>query len=285
MRLRRMIGLLVAAALAGCGTAPETATTGTVTVSTADGERTALVHRPASAGPGSPLVVVLHGARDSAAKIQADSGWDRLADREGFVVAYPEGLDATWNAGTCCGRAQERGVDDVGFLDALVGVLRDSHGIEAARVGAVGFSNGAMMTYAWACARPGRLTGIGPVAGARLVDCPAPGPLDVVALHGTADEVVPMRAGPSAAGTEAGPNASLAPFLAGCAADPAVVTEGAATVATWACDGGRTVVRDVITGLGHVWPGAGPDAGTSDGPEDATGFLWSRLSGRANAAG
>ena len=279
-----MTGLLAAAALTGCSIAPEPGTTGTVTVPTADGERTALVHRPPSAGPGSPLVVVLHGARDSAAKIRAESGWDRLADREGFVVAYPEGLDATWNAGTCCGRAQERGVDDVAFLDALVGTLRDSDGIDTARVGAVGFSNGAMMTYAWACARPGRLTGIGPVAGALLVDCPAPGPVSVVALHGTADEVVPIQGGPSAAGVEPGLDASLAPFLAGCAADPEVVTEGAAAVSTWTCDGGRTVVRDVITGLGHAWPGGGPDAGTSDGPEDATGFLWSRVSGRVAAA-
>jgi polyhydroxybutyrate depolymerase len=27
------------------------------------------------------------------------TGWDELAEREGVVVAYPEGLDRTWNAG------------------------------------------------------------------------------------------------------------------------------------------------------------------------------------------
>jgi hypothetical protein len=39
------------------------------------------------------------------------------------------------------------------------------------------------------------------------------------------------------------------------------------------------VVSDVVDGLPHTWPGAGPDAGTTDGPLDATGFLWARLHG------
>ena len=57
----------------------------------------------ASAAAGAPLVVVLHGARGTAADMRANLGWDALADREGLVVAYPDGLDRTWNAGRCCG--------------------------------------------------------------------------------------------------------------------------------------------------------------------------------------
>jgi poly(3-hydroxybutyrate) depolymerase len=35
--------------------------------------------------------------------------------------------------------------------------------------------------------------------------------------------------------------------------------------------------EEVVGGLGHAWPGAGPGSGTADGLDDATGFLWARL--------
>ena len=104
--------------------------------------------------------MVLHGARGTARDMRAKLGWDALADREGLVVAYPDGLDRTWNAGRCCGPARDRKVDDVGFLDALVTPLRRDDGV--GDVYAVGFSNGAMMSYAWACARPVRSRGSDP---------------------------------------------------------------------------------------------------------------------------
>ena len=71
----------------------------------------------------------------------------------------------------------------------------------------------------------------------------------------------------------------MAPFLAAadCPAGPAVPDAAPAHVATWSCSGGDTVVRAVVDGLGHTWPGAGPGSGTADGPADATGFLWAHL--------
>lgn len=245
-------------------------------MATADGDRTAIVHHPERAGPGAPLVVVLHGSRGTAAQAQADFGWDALADREGFVVAHPDGLGNSWNGGTCCRPATVQGVDDVGFLHALVGMLAEEDGVDLRRVHAVGFSNGAIAAYAWACGRPGDLAGIGPVAGQLLVDCAAPGPLTVVAVHGLADPVVPFdNPGPG----EPTAAESLAPFLAagGCSATSEVTRQAPATVSTWSCAGGRAVVLDAIDGVEHVWPGAGPDAGVGEAPTDATGFLWSRL--------
>jgi polyhydroxybutyrate depolymerase len=137
-----------------------------------------------------------------------------------------------------------------------------------------------MLAYSWACASPGTLVGIGVVAGTLTADCPSPDPLTVVALHGAADVVVPPAGGPGPAGTTFPPlDAALAPFLgaADCPADPAVADRAPAQVATWTCADGRTVVRTVVDGLGHAWPGAGPGSGTTDDPSDATGFLWARL--------
>ena len=267
--------------LAGCTPAVGVSPAGlrTITLRTADGDRTATVHRGASAAAGAPLVVVLHGAGGTASDVRAHLGWDALADREGLMIAYPDGLDRTWNAGACCGPARDRGVDDVAFLDALVAVMRRDDGV--GDVYAVGFSNGAMMSYAWACARPGALAGIGPVAGALTVDCPAPAPLTVVAVHGTRDERVPVEGGRGPSGVLfPSLDASLAPFRSAAAcptsADP--VDAAPARIDVRAC-AGHAVVSDVVDGLPHVWPGAGPEAGRTDGPLDATGFLWAHLRG------
>jgi polyhydroxybutyrate depolymerase len=270
--------VLVAALLgiAGCAPAVVAPPAGprTVTLHTADGDRTAIVHRGSSAAAGAPLVVVLHGAGGAGIDMGTDLGWDALADREGLVVAYPDGLDRTWNAGACCGPARDRQVDDVGFLDALVALLRRDD-----RVGdvyAVGFSNGAMMSYAWACARPGALAGIGPVAGALTVDCPAPAPLTVVAVHGTQDERVPIDGGRGPSGSMFPPlEESLAPFRAACPPG-APVDVPPARIDARQC-GEHVVVSDVVDGLTHVWPGVGRAAGRTEGPLDATGFLWAHL--------
>jgi polyhydroxybutyrate depolymerase len=247
-----------------------TPVTRTVTLPSAAGQRTAVVHHPPAAGAGAPLVVVLHGLGGSGASMRDGTGWDGLAAREGFVVAYPDGLDRAWNAGACCGRSQTRGVDDVSVLDRLVAELRDTDGIGA--VHAVGFSNGAEMAYAWACARPGTLAGIGAVGGALLVACPAPAPLTVVAVHGSADRRVPIDGGRGPSGaTYPALDASLAPFrtAAGCPAEPVVADLPPSRIATWTCADGHEVVRAVVDGLGHAWP--------SGDPLDTTGFLWTHL--------
>ncbi|WP_170315606.1 alpha/beta hydrolase family esterase [Nakamurella deserti] len=248
-----------------------------------DGARSAIVHHPPGAGPDAPLVVVLHPAATPASAMQAGFGWDRVADREGFVVAYPNGLldlfQDTWNGGACCPPASQLGTDDVGFLEALVDGLRRYDGV-GGRVYAVGFSNGAVMAYAWACLRPGRLAGIGVVAGAVMTGCADPAPTDVVAVHGTADPSIPATGGPGPDGV-AFPSvqSSLAPFrkASRCPEAADVTTDGTAAVTIWRCADGRRVVRALVDGGGHVWPGAGPTAGTGVGPSDATGFLWAQL--------
>ena len=259
----RAVSLLACLAVLAACSPVAGATERMVRVPSADGDRTSLVHVPGSAGDGAPLVIVLHGSGGSGAEAESDFGWDALADEEGFVVAYPDGLNGTWNGGACCGTARRRGVDDIGFLEALTQRLATENRIDPHRVYAVGFSNGGILAYAWACSRPGDLAGIGPVAGAVLVPCTAPAPMKVVAVHGTADDRVPFAGGRAAGGAQyPGVDGSLAPFLAadGCSDPPAVDGE----VSTWRCRTGG-VVRHVIDGGGHAWP---------DGTAE---FLWPHL--------
>jgi polyhydroxybutyrate depolymerase len=168
-----------------------------VTSATASGQRTALVHHPASARPGAPLVLVLHGTFGRGQQAARAYGWDDLADRDGVVTAYPDGIGREWDVGPgCCGQPHDQHVDDVGYLHQLVGELAAADGVDRARVYAVGFANGAMLAYSWACARPGELAGVGAVAGSPLTDCPHPAPITLAAVHGTHDRIVPIGGGP-----------------------------------------------------------------------------------------
>src|SRR3954451_20108548 len=82
--------------------------------------RTFRIYVPKSAvGPGeAPMVVMLHGGFGSGKQAEKAYGWDQLAENEGIVVLYPDGLRRTWNAGDCCGYAARKNVDDVGFISA-----------------------------------------------------------------------------------------------------------------------------------------------------------------------
>src|SRR4051794_14712778 len=54
------------------------------------------------AGP-RPLVLALHGYTATAQDMELGTGLDKTAGKGGALVAYPDGLDHSWNAGTCCG--------------------------------------------------------------------------------------------------------------------------------------------------------------------------------------
>ena len=74
-------------------------------------QRTYLVHLPVdlSLDEPIPLVIAMHGGFGSAENLQRQSGLSETADREKFIVVYPEGVNdgplgiRTWNAGWCCG--------------------------------------------------------------------------------------------------------------------------------------------------------------------------------------
>ena len=246
-------------------------------------DRQVIVHRPAGdpVAAGYPLVVMLHGGLGSAAQAESSYGWDALADRAGFVVAYPDGVDRTWNAGTCCGRAQRADVDDVAFLTEVVDQVSASLPIDAKRRYLTGMSNGAMMTYRMAC-ESSLFVAIAPVAGTQLVDCTAASPTSVLHIHGADDsQVRPDGKRGAAPGRVDGP--PLNQVIEGwrtrddCAAAQRSVS-GAVTTTTADCADGRTVTWIMIAGAGHQWPGSKrttyPGADSPSQAVDATAQIW-----------
>ena len=159
-----------------------------------------------------PLVVVIHGAFDTAEGMETFSGFSALADQKDFLVLYPNGMGLFgwlqhWNAGHCCGKAAEDKIDDVGFLEAAILDVRTQLRVDPKRVFVVGFSNGGMMAYRFAAEKTDLLAGAAFLAasmGGRASDkvpqwrIPNPkGPLPVIIMHGMADADVPFEGGVS----------------------------------------------------------------------------------------
>lgn len=159
-----------------------------------DSGRAYVLHTPAAVRraprlvDGRPAMVVLHGLLSDPADAARSTGFDRLADRDGVLVAYPVGIKRSFNAGLCCGEAVTQEVDDVDFLTDLVADLR---GRGVGRISVVGFSNGAMMAYRFACARPDLVDTVGVLSGTlEIPKCR--GPIRALHLHGEKDTAVPF---------------------------------------------------------------------------------------------
>lgn len=247
--------------------------------------RTYIVHVPRAAASGRALPVVLafHGGGGEAEGFKEYAGLDAVAEREGFVVAYPNGTGPlrrrllTWNAGECCGYAMNQGVDDVGFAMAVLDDLSRKTAIDPRRVYATGHSNGGMMAHRLGAERADRIAAIAPVAGAYDLDRFAPArPVGVLHIHSVDDPraLYGGGLGPAFPGTSV--RSSHRPVMEGlerwrrhngCAAEPRSLetrkgnaASGSAnqtgTLLVWeGCAAGGSVAHWKLTGVGHGWPG------------------------------
>ena len=229
--------------------------------------RTYSVHTPAGLEHPSGLVINLHGAGATGQDQAALSHYDAVADAHGFVVAYPDGIDLSWADGRGASVPDRQGVDDVGFIAALVGKLVEEFGIDPGHVFATGMSAGAFMTNRLACERADLFAAVAPVAGTlgANVACNPSRPVSVLETHGTADPIVPFNGG-TMTGRGGVSNIVAAPAMVdrwrqvdGCQDVQEVVLpntgDGTQSVrSSSTCSAGTEVVFMRIDGGGHTWP-------------------------------
>lgn len=149
-----------------------------------------------------PLVIDMHGYTSTNSAQQRISGWNTLANTQGFIVAYPQGQSNSWNAqGQCCGSASG---DDVQFIRNVVADIRLHARISAPRIYATGLSNGGSMTHTLACEAADLFAGAAavsfPLSGgssfsAIVANCTPSRPIPVIHFHGTSDSVVSYESG------------------------------------------------------------------------------------------
>lgn len=236
-------------------------------------ERTYLLHLPPAydGRRALPLVIVLHGGGGNAEGAVRMTGFSKKADKEEFVVAYPNGTGRlktrllTWNSGNCCGYALDSDVDDVGFIRALIDELVKTRAIDSRRVYLTGMSNGGMMAYRLGCELSDKIAAIAPVAGALDVEnCQPANPVSVIVFHGTADEHVLYNGGEPIQKVDRHFRVDKSVAYAvsywvkenGCSETPQRSEKGniRAEIYSGGKDGAEVVLY-TVNGGGHAWPG------------------------------
>jgi polyhydroxybutyrate depolymerase len=160
--------------------------------------RSYVVYVPTSvkAGVAVPLVFDFHGHGANAAQEESSSGWKKKADQAGFIVVYPEGIDASWNVGSCCGLAMSENVDDVGFTRAMIQAVSKAACIDGKRIYATGMSNGAGFTHRLACEAADVIAAIAAASADLVADpCVPSRPISELSIRGLSDTMVAYEGG------------------------------------------------------------------------------------------
>lgn len=242
-----------------------------------DGEtRIYRVHVPKSYVAARPTAAVFsfHGGGGSAEIMSQDKYYGLITKSEqaGYIAVFPNGYSrfrdgklATFNAGSCCGNARDKKIDDVGFVRKVVARLKEQLNIDPERISSNGMSNGAMMSYRLACEAADIFHSIAAVAGTDGMErCEPSRPVSVLHIHARDDEMVLFNGG---AGKD---SKTLANFrsvkdtiarwvrLNACNSTPKKVLDlpGKATCEAYTgCKGGVEVKLCVTESGGHSWPG------------------------------
>jgi len=235
----------------------------------------------------TPLVISMHGAGLWGAAQKETSQWNRVAESQRFIVAYPSGADAAgpriWHV--------DGGPDlikDVRFISELIDTLKATYNIDPTRIYANGPSNGGGMAFVLSCTLSDRIAAVGMVAAAQTLPwkwCTDQRPVPMIAFHGTHDPITPYNGGTTWISTRRFPNISR--WTANwaernrCARQPvdSVVAADVTRRAYTNCAEGAPVVLYTVRGGGHTWPGGKPLpewlAGTTSYSIDATSQMWS----------
>ncbi len=241
---------------------------------TATLSRSFLIHLPKGFGQGNNLALVLgiHGDGLNAAGFAKQTGFSALADKAGFIVAYPEALKGLWDdhRSTVPG---PRGISpDVKFITTLIDSLLRRYPIDQGRVYVAGIGNGGVFAQRLACEAAARIVAFASIAGSMPKDlyphCRPNALVSALVIHGTDDPVVPFQGGdilkPDLMGgpRRVIPAIRTATYWADqdrCLAGPKSVvpnTNRLVTMIRYAkCDQHTEVVFYSVSGGGHTWPG------------------------------
>ena len=253
-------------------------------------ERTYLLHVPARYDPAkpTPLVLSFHGAGLWGAAQRDISGWNEVADDEGFIVVYPSGMGGrglrVWHED-----AGNRHARDNRFIAELIDTLRARYNIDATRIYANGLSNGGGMSFALSCALSDRIAAVGLVGSAQTEpwhSCRDSTPVPMINFHGTDDRFAGYRGGTSWVLPRGRSFPSQLVWTANwarrnrCASVP-VYSQIAPDVTRRSyshCARNADVELYTIEGGGHTWPGGGASPAWFVGKEtrsiDASRIMW-----------
>ena len=277
----------------------------TVNITVEGWARSYLVHVPphTDSAASLPVVIMFHGGGGSAEDARRATGWDRKADREGFLAVFPEGTPPdssrpgrfvgnpqTWNDGSRRDfAAVRRKAPDIAFVDAIMNDLKARCPVDRRRIYVTGFSNGVSMAFRVARERPDLVAAAAPVAGSDwLTDTELARPVPLLYMTGSVDPLNPLEGGPVSIGSKRyRPKPPVEAMirrwvkLHGCRTMPRTVCDqkGAKGLAYSRPDVADMVVCYTLDGHGHHWPGGKSllprwIAGPNSARLNATDMIW-----------
>jgi polyhydroxybutyrate depolymerase len=221
-----------------------------------------------------PLLVALHGGGGmmNGAQFATGTGLAETGAARNYVVLAPDALGDNWNDGR---PEMAAGIDDVGFIRAMLADVQQRAGVDPARVFAAGASNGGLMSYRLACETGSTFRAVAPIIanlGTALIDhCRPTGNVSVLMMPGNSDPLMPYGGGPVAPGmrdrgTVVSSDRTLlfwrdamecrgAPHVE--RFDPVRDDTAVAITRYASCRGGAVVQRWTVEGGGHTWPRRG----------------------------
>ena len=265
-----------------------------------EGTRDYLLYVPAGYdGTPRPLVVGLHGCSQSASHFAYITGFNHLADTEGFLVVWPEqnivsNTSLCWNWFSLV--HQQRDTGEAAIIAGMVDEVAGTHAVDSKRVHAVGISAGGAMAVVLGAVFPDVFASVGSVEGCPFNGTPCVGSPSlmpastlagyVVDAMGSKARLLPLLVVQGTLDTSVLPaNGELlvqqwvraADQIDDGATNGSVPTTAASTSDGSApgghdyekavyldANGDVLVERWLVSGLGHAWPGGAPAIAYSD---------------------
>ena len=174
-------------------------------------EREYIEYVPANVSNPAPVLFVLHGLGDDMSNMFNSTGFKSIADQHGWIVITPQALEATislmgystsigtaWHSGASGSLygnniVVNEGVDDAGFLMAILDDLIATYNVDQSNVFCTGFSMGGFMSNRMAMEHGDRIKAIASVSGTignEITNATPVGHCSAMNIHGTADGTV-----------------------------------------------------------------------------------------------